>query len=117
MSSPPATNVLLVATLVVTIAAVAEFLRRAEGGGDVSAETTGGFLAVFTVLFAMRVAGQLGRAVCGAALAAADGSLEPDAVPAAAADSARPARGDELDLSSPCSQTRDSLPSRTADSG
>ena len=59
MSSPPATNVLLVATLVVTIAAVAEFLRRAEGGGDVSAETTGAFLALFTVLFAMRVAGQL----------------------------------------------------------
>jgi hypothetical protein len=57
--SPPATNVLLVATLVVTIAAVAEFLRRTEGGGDVSAETTGAFLALFTVLFAMRVAGQL----------------------------------------------------------
>ena len=59
MSSPPATNVLLVAILVVTIAAVAEFLRRAEGGGDVSAETTGAFLALFTVLFAMRVVGQL----------------------------------------------------------
>ena len=59
MSSPPATNVLLVAILVVTIAAVAEFLRRAEGGGDVSAETTGAFLALFTVLFVMRVVGQL----------------------------------------------------------
>ena len=59
MSSPTATNVLLATTLVVTIAAVAEFLRRTDRGGDVSAETTGAFLAVFTVLFAMRVAGQL----------------------------------------------------------
>ena len=59
MSSPPATNVLLVATLVVTITAVAEFLRRTEGGSDVPAETTGVFLALFTVLFAVRVAGQL----------------------------------------------------------
>ncbi len=59
MSSPRATNVLLVATLVVTMAAVVEFLRRTEGGGDVSAETAGAFLALFTVLFAVRVAGQL----------------------------------------------------------
>jgi hypothetical protein len=59
VSSPRATNVLLVATLVVTIAALAEFLRRTDGGGDVSAETTGAFLALFTVLFAVRVAGQL----------------------------------------------------------
>jgi uncharacterized protein len=59
MSSPAATNILLVATLVVTIAAVAEFLRRTEGGGEVFAKTAGAFLALFTVLFATRVAGQL----------------------------------------------------------
>jgi hypothetical protein len=59
MSSPRVTNVLLVGTLVVTVAAVVEFLRRTEGGRDVSAETAGAFLALFTFLFGVRVAGQL----------------------------------------------------------
>ena len=111
MTSPRATNVLLVAILVVTIAAVLEFVRRTEGGGTVSAETTGVFLALLTVLFAVRVAGQL-VAPRGAALAAADGSLEPDAVLAAAADPTRPARGDELDLPLPARRRR--IPRRAA---
>ena len=56
--SPPATNAILVATLVVTIAAVAEFLRR-TGTDDVDPQVAGAFLCLFTALFALRVAGQL----------------------------------------------------------
>jgi uncharacterized protein len=56
--SPPATNAILVATLVVTVAAVVEFLRR-TGGDDVDPQVAGGFLALFTGLFALRVLGQI----------------------------------------------------------
>jgi uncharacterized protein len=56
--SPPATNAILVATLVVTVAAVVEFLRR-TGADEVDPQVAGGFLALFTGLFALRVAGQI----------------------------------------------------------
>jgi uncharacterized protein len=56
--SPPATNAILVATLVVTVAAVVEFLRR-TGADKVDPQVAGGFLALFTGLFAMRVVGQI----------------------------------------------------------
>jgi uncharacterized protein len=56
--SPPTTNALLVATLLITIGAVAEYLRR-TGADEVDPEVTGAFLALFTGLFALRVVGQL----------------------------------------------------------
>jgi uncharacterized protein len=56
--SPPATKVALVATLVVTIAAVAEYLRR-TGADEVEPEVAGAFLALFIGLFALRVVGQV----------------------------------------------------------
>jgi hypothetical protein len=68
--SPPATNAILVVTLVVTVAAVVEFLRR-TGADDVDPEVAGGFLALFTGLFAVRMVGQI------AVLLAAPGWLPP----------------------------------------
>jgi uncharacterized protein len=56
--SPPATNAILAATLVVTVAAVAEFLRR-TGADEVDPQVAGAFLALFTGLFALRVVGQI----------------------------------------------------------
>jgi uncharacterized protein len=56
--SPPATNAILVATLVVTVAAVAAFLRR-TGADEVDPQVAGAFLALFTGLFALRVVGQI----------------------------------------------------------
>lgn len=58
MSSPPATNAILVATLVVTVGAVVEFLRR-TGADEVEPQVAGAFLALFTSLFALRVVGQV----------------------------------------------------------
>lgn len=56
--SPPATNIALVAVLLVTVAAVADYLRRA-GAHDVDPQVAGAYLTLFTALFAVRVAGQL----------------------------------------------------------
>jgi uncharacterized protein len=56
--SPPATNAILAATLLVTIGAVAEFLRRTRAD-EVDPQVAGSFLALFTALFALRVVGQL----------------------------------------------------------
>jgi uncharacterized protein len=56
--SPPATNALLVATLLVTLVAVAEYLRRTQAD-EVDPQVAGGFLALFTALFALRVVGQV----------------------------------------------------------
>lgn len=56
--SPPATNVILVATLLVTVAAVTAFLFR-TGADEVDPQVAGAYLALFTGLFALRVAGQL----------------------------------------------------------
>jgi uncharacterized protein len=56
--SPPATNAVLVATLLVTVAAVAEYLRRTEAD-EVDPQVAGAFFTLFTVLFALRVVGQV----------------------------------------------------------
>jgi uncharacterized protein len=56
--SPPATNAILVAVLAVTLAAVAEVLRRTLGD-ELEPEVTGAFLTLFTAFFGLRVAGQL----------------------------------------------------------
>ena len=56
--SPPATNAALVGVLVITILAVADYLRR-TGADDVDPSVAGAYLALFTALFALRVAGQL----------------------------------------------------------
>ena len=56
--SPPATNAVLVATLLVTVAAVAEYLRRTRAD-EVDPQVAGAFLALFTALFALRVVGQV----------------------------------------------------------
>ena len=56
--SPLPTSAALAVTLLGTIAAVAQFLRRTEVD-DVDATVAGGFLVFFTVLFAVRVGGQL----------------------------------------------------------
>jgi uncharacterized protein len=56
--SPPATNAALVAVLVVTVLAVADYLRR-TGADDVDPSVAGAYLALFTALFALRVAGQV----------------------------------------------------------
>jgi uncharacterized protein len=56
--SPPVTNAILAATLLVTVAAVVEFLRR-TGADEVDPQVAGAFLALFTGLFALRVVGQL----------------------------------------------------------
>jgi hypothetical protein len=56
--SAAATNALLVATLVITIGAVVEYLRR-TGADEVDPDVAGAFLALFTGLFALRVVGQL----------------------------------------------------------
>jgi uncharacterized protein len=58
LSSPPATSVALIVTLLVTVAAVADYLRR-TGADDVDPEVAGAYLALFTALFAVRVVGQL----------------------------------------------------------
>ena len=55
--SPPATNAILVATLVLTIALDVAFLLTA--GDPVDPQVAGAFLAVFTGLFALRVIGQV----------------------------------------------------------
>lgn len=56
--SPPATNAVLAATLLLTVAAVAEFLRR-SAADEVDPQVAGAFGALFTSLFALRVLGQL----------------------------------------------------------
>lgn len=56
--SPPATSAALVAILLVTVAAVTDYLRR-TGADDVEPRVAGAFLTLFTVLFGVRVAGQL----------------------------------------------------------
>jgi hypothetical protein len=56
--SPPATNIALVAVLLVTVAAVGDYLRR-TGANDVDPQVAGAYLTLFTALFGVRVAGQL----------------------------------------------------------
>ena len=56
--SPLATNAALVAVLLVTVIAVADYLRR-TGAEDVDPSVAGAYLALFTALFALRVAGQV----------------------------------------------------------
>jgi hypothetical protein len=56
--SPRPTNAALVAVLVLTFAAVADYLRR-TGADDVDARVAGAYLTFFMVLFTLRVAGQV----------------------------------------------------------
>ncbi len=56
--TPSQTKAALLATLAVTAAGVAEFLRRASDA-DVSGSTAGVFLVGFSLLFFVRVAGQV----------------------------------------------------------
>ena len=56
--SPPVTSAALLAIIVVTVAAVFDFLRR-TGAEDIEPRVTGAYLTLFTALFAVRVAGQL----------------------------------------------------------
>jgi hypothetical protein len=58
LSSPPATSAALVVTLLITVSAVADYLRR-TGADDVDPQVAGAYLALFTALFAVRVVGQL----------------------------------------------------------
>jgi hypothetical protein len=53
--SPRATNVILLATLAVTVLAVGDVMRR----GRLGAHETGVFLVLFTLLFVVRVVGQI----------------------------------------------------------
>jgi hypothetical protein len=56
--TPTETKAALVGTLAVTFVAVAELLRRASDA-DVSGRTAGAFLVGFSLLFFLRVAGQV----------------------------------------------------------
>ncbi|MGH2920543.1 MAG: hypothetical protein ACRDKU_00530 [Gaiellaceae bacterium] len=57
-ATPAATKIALVATLALTLGAVADFLRRATAD-DIDPQLAGSYLVLFGLLFCVRVVGQL----------------------------------------------------------